>query len=930
MPDRRRLDDTLTTLDQFSELFVVLDQDWRIMRLNRAACLYLTRLGLDPDQMPGRVIWNEVPELMGTALFRGAERAVRDQRPVEIETYFAPLERWFAARFLPSPPGLRCFLRDVTAEREARQAARSSAGLVQTVIDSTDDIICAKDLAGRYIMANRALVTLVGRDVIGLTDRDYLPADIADQIASNDQLVLSRDETLVFEEPGVAPDGGRLVFETSKSVLRDSRGQPTGILGISRDITQAQRERRRRELLYEAGTRLTASLELDATLGIATGLVVPEIADVVMVDLCTATGGVQRARVTFADRRIEREFGDRLRAIVPRTEWRDHPGAVALRTGESVALYTLDADGLERFAQTDEHRSVLVALALRSMIAVPFVAHGQVLGVMTVGYGASGRRYAPDDVPLLRALADRMALAIANARLFRAVQEELARRTEAQVELARWGKIFEHAGWGVAIGDPETGRYLRVNPTYARLHGYEADELVGMPIWELTVPAWRDFARAETQRAIETGRAAYASRHLRRNGGEFPVRVDLTAISDGRGVMLAANLQDDTERETAEERVREAQKMEALGRLAGGVAHDFNNMLMIIMGFADFLVAAMDEEDVRRRDAEEIRKASERAAALTQQLMVFGRQVPVTASNVHLNDVILSLGDMLRSVLGETVVLRMELDPVPSGIRVDRGHLEQALLNLVLNAKDAMPNGGALTLRTRGLRVDRDPPAGSEELRSGDYVVIEISDTGHGMDESTQARIFEPFFTTRAGRRNSGLGLAVVYGMVTQNHGRIWVTSAPDAGSTFTLCFPRAELPETEAVAAADAAPSGHEVALVVEDEAAVRQLVKRALTEAGYRVLSARDADEARRVLARPGAIHVLVADLVLPGTTSGAALAQEAVAARPDLAVLFMSGHATEAEDMGDEAVRLTKPFAPGDLVRKVREAIDRRLDG
>jgi signal transduction histidine kinase/CheY-like chemotaxis protein len=428
---------------------------------------------------------------------------------------------------------------------------------------------------------------------------------------------------------------------------------------------------------------------------------------------------------------------------------------------------------------------------------------------------------------------------------------------------------------------------------------------------------------------METGRAAYASRHLRRNGGEFPVRIDLTAISDGRGVMLAANLQDDTERETAEERVREAQKMEALGRLAGGVAHDFNNMLMIIMGFADFLVAAMDEEDVRRRDAEEIRKASERAAALTQQLMVFGRQVPATPSNVHLNEVIHSLGDMLRSVLGEPIVLRMDLDPVPSGVRVDRGHLEQALLNLVLNAKDAMPGGGTLTVRTRRLSVDREPPAGSEELHAGDYAVIEISDSGHGMDETTQARIFEPFFTTRTGRRNSGLGLAVVYGMVAQNSGRIWVSSAPGAGSTFTLCFPRAELPETAAAAPGEATPTGHEVALVVEDEAAVRQLVKRALIEAGYRVLSARDADEARRILARPGAIHVLVADLVLPGTTSGAALAEEATMARPDLAVLFMSGHATEPGDEDDPA-RLTKPFAPGDLVRKVREAIDRREIG
>jgi PAS domain S-box-containing protein len=924
--EHHRADDNLSTVDQFTELFVVLDQAWRVVRLNRAARGYLTRLGLDPDGLTGKVIWNEVPALVGTPLFRGAERAVREQRPVEVEAFFPPLERWFAARFLPGAPGLRCFLRDSTVERAAEQAARSSADLVQTVINGTDDVIYAKDLAGRYVMVNRALTALLGQDVKGMTDRDLFPELNWKLLQENDRLVVERGETLVFEETWTVPGGEALTFESSRSVMRDAAGRATGILGISRDITQARRERRRRELLYEAGARLTGSLELEATFDAITKLVVPDFADVCVVDVRTPAGMVQRVRVAIADRAVERRLAARLARLVPGPEWDNHPVAVVLRTGEPVALYDVTPVMLERLAEDDAQRQVLRDAAFKSLIAVPLVTNQQVLGVLTVAYGDSGRRYAPDDVPLLRSLADRMALAIANARLFRTVQDELAQRTEAQAELIRWGKIFEHAGWGVAIGDPATGNYVRVNPAYARLHGYEADELAGTPIWELTTPDYRESAKEETRRALEGGRVAYASRHLRRDGSEFPVRVDLTAVADGRGVMLAANLQDDTERKDAEERVREAQKMDALGRLAGGVAHDFNNMLMIIMGFADFLVAAMDETDVRRKDAVEIRKASERAAALTQQLMVFGRRMPVRPTLVNLNDVVASLGDMLRSVLGETIVLQTELDPDPGGVRVDRGQLDQALLNLALNAKDAMPGGGQLTVRTGKLTVSGRPPAGSgSDVGPGEYEIVEVSDTGHGMDEATRARIFEPFFTTRTGSRNSGLGLSVVYGMVTQNQGHVWVTSAPGTGSRFTLCFVRMPLPAVKPAEPQVGTPTGHEVVLVVEDERAVRQLVRRALTEVGYRVMVAGDAVEALEILDQVDQVHVLVSDLVLPGM-SGTELAARASQHHPDLAVVLMSGHAGAHRPVAG-AELLTKPFAPSELVRRVREAIDGR---
>jgi CheY-like chemotaxis protein len=284
-----------------------------------------------------------------------------------------------------------------------------------------------------------------------------------------------------------------------------------------------------------------------------------------------------------------------------------------------------------------------------------------------------------------------------------------------------------------------------------------------------------------------------------------------------------------------------------------------------------------------------------------------------------------SLGDMLRSVLGETIVLQTELDPDPGGVRVDRGQLDQALLNLALNAKDAMPGGGQLTVRTGKLTVSGRPPAGNgSDVGPGEYEIVEVSDTGHGMDEATRARIFEPFFTTRAGSRNSGLGLSVVYGMVTQNQGHVWVTSAPGIGSRFTLCFPRMPLPAAKPAEPQAGTPTGHEVVLVVEDERAVRQLVRRALTEAGYRVMVAGNAVEALEILDQVDQVHVLVSDLVLPGM-SGTELAVRAAQDHPGLAVVLMSGHAGVHRPAAGAELLLTKPFAPSELVRRVREAIE-----
>jgi CheY-like chemotaxis protein len=369
--------------------------------------------------------------------------------------------------------------------------------------------------------------------------------------------------------------------------------------------------------------------------------------------------------------------------------------------------------------------------------------------------------------------------------------------------------------------------------------------------------------------------------------------------------------------------------MEALGRLAGGVAHDFNNIIMAIMGFADYLVDALDESDERRVDAEEIRKAAERAAALTGQLLAFGRPQAVRSKVTDLNRVVRDMELMLRSVLGERVRLVTRLRPELGGVAADRGQLEQVVMNLALNARDAMPGGGRLEISTEETELDRDEAYRTTglEIPTGPYVVLTVRDSGHGMTPEVRARIFEPFYTTRNSSQNSGLGLSVVYGIVTQSGGFLWVESSDGEGTTFTICFPRAaEHLDASAAPRVIAAPGGTETILVVEDEETVRTLAARVLSDAGYGVIRAADGAEAFGVIHDGERVDLVLSDIVMP-RMSGVELAARVAAIRPDLPVVFMSGYTGSELMPGVEAAAayLQKPFAAESLLQRIRQVLD-----
>jgi nitrogen-specific signal transduction histidine kinase/ActR/RegA family two-component response regulator len=392
-------------------------------------------------------------------------------------------------------------------------------------------------------------------------------------------------------------------------------------------------------------------------------------------------------------------------------------------------------------------------------------------------------------------------------------------------------------------------------------------------------------------------------------------------------------VQDLTSQRRAEEQVRQAQKMEALGRLAGGVAHDFNNMLMIILGFSDFLLGALDRADPRWADADEIRKAAERASTLTRQLLAFGQRQVLPTQTLDLNEVIHDMERMLRPLGGERVKLVTSLSSALGGIAADRGRIEQVVMNLALNARDAMPEGGRLLVETMNVSF----PEGYAyrtvgiDMPAGDYVLLAVSDTGVGMDAETRSRIFEPFFTTKTGGQNSGLGLATVYGIVTQFEGYLWVDSAPGHGTTFKICFPRiARAEEAQQVAAERSVPrGGGELVLVVEDEEAVRTLACRVLSEQGYRVRQASNGREALELLAAASEpVALVLTDVVMP-EMGGQELGVEVARRHPGTRLLYMSGY-TDNEVLRRGFDRagstfLQKPFSPDSLAHKVREVLD-----
>lgn len=507
----------------------------------------------------------------------------------------------------------------------------------------------------------------------------------------------------------------------------------------------------------------------------------------------------------------------------------------------------------------------------------------------------------------------------------------------SELDRHRLASIVESSDDGIISKDLD-GTIRSWNPAAERIFGYTAGEIVGQPVFRLIPPELHDEERALLAR-ISTGEriAHFETERIRKDGRRLRVSLSLSPLRDDHGRLIGASSikRDVTAQRTLETQLQQAQRMEAVGRLAGGIAHDFNNLLTIIGGLTVLSAQRLPENSRERRDLEQVIKATERATALTQQLLTFSRRQVAEVERLALNDVVAGLESLLRRLIGEHIAFRFVPAHELGLVRGNRVQLEQVIMNLAINGRDAMSEGGTLTITTENVQVTGIFAQEQLHLEPGPYVMLSVSDTGHGMDAVTQASIFEPFFTTKPAGKGTGLGLATVYAIVQQSGGAIYVYSEPGYGSVFKVYLPRIDVPGEAPVGMEPSAHPGSQLPslgtiLLVEDEPGVRAFAARVLEDAGYRVFEAGSGDEAMALLPSITLpISLLLTDVVMPGL-NGRVLAERIRATNPDLRVLYMSGYTDDivvrAGVVAEGVAFIQKPFMPDNLVERVRRILSR----
>jgi two-component system cell cycle sensor histidine kinase/response regulator CckA len=702
------------------------------------------------------------------------------------------------------------------------------------------------------------------------------------------------------------------------TVVLVARVRDAALRARAMQLSRAEVDRIERRLTFftETDATLASSLDYMLTLPNLARLIVPTLADWCAIHVASEQGTVQF--VSGAHR-------DPAKDLLVRALCEYRPGRPPFGTVQHRAeLGVVTEEVLRANAEDAEQLKLFRALSSTAYLRVPMLARGQSAGTITLAVGSeSGRGYDSDDLRFAEELASRAALAVDNARLYRAAQEADE----------RYGMLFESNPQPMWVFDADTLAFLEVNETAIRHYGYSRDEFLSMTIMDLLPPEDAlELPHGLERSGVHRGDVALIQ-HQRKDG----TIVDMELVShemelDGRRarLVLGTDISERTRSRAAlqqsEEQLRQAQRMDAAGRLAGGVAHDFNNLLTTIRGFSELLLRDLPDDYARRKDVEKIRKAADRGAQLTRQLLRFGGHPALQPRMLELNTVVTDMEGLVRRLVGADIRLVTKLRPGLGEVKMDPGQLEQVLVNLVLNARDAMPAGGTLTIETGERQI-----SGSTRVRSvkpGRYLVLAVSDTGSGIDGESLSQVFEPFFASQSASSRTGLGLSIVYGIVKQNGGGVRVSSEPEQGTTVKVFLLRAEGDEPEPE---DGGRSlrGDETVLVVEDEDGVRELLWKILTDHGHTVLEARHGRDALTVAAGYGhPIQLLVTDVVMPEMGAGE-LVDQLIAQRPELKVLYVSGYTNDEITRrgvgGSDGAFIQKPFTSEDLMRKVREILE-----
>ena len=521
------------------------------------------------------------------------------------------------------------------------------------------------------------------------------------------------------------------------------------------------------------------------------------------------------------------------------------------------------------------------------------------------------------------------------------VVRDVTSRKEAEEALQRQSEfirtITDSMGEGLFVID-RSGRVSFMNPASERLLGWSREELLLRDLHQMThyrKPDGTPLSRSDCAliEAMESGTTVRREdSFIRKDGSVLPAFAISSPLTSASGEIVGAVIvfHDVTERRALEEQLLHSQKMEAVGRLAGGIAHDFNNILSVVSGYGEMVLSELAEDDEHRARVVEILRAADRATGLTRQLLAFGRRQVIEPRHLDLNAVVVDVERMLHRLIGEDIQVSTKLGSDLGAIKADPGQVEQVLINLAVNARDAMPKGGKLILETANVTLDEDLVRGTLDVTAGPYVMLSVSDTGVGMDREVKEHLFEPFFTTKDSGSGTGLGLATVYGIVKQSGGHVWVYSEPGWGTTFKLYFPHVMSlePSLSGIAPAEML-GGSETILVVEDDDLVRALIREFLTSVGYTVILAANPEEGLKLATeRADEIDLLLTDVVMPGM-SGRELVDRLTTSTPNLRVLFMSGYSDEAVAsrgiLEDGLAFLQKPFTRYSLSAKVRKVLD-----
>ena len=589
--------------------------------------------------------------------------------------------------------------------------------------------------------------------------------------------------------------------------------------------------------------------------------------------------------------------------------------AYVFRTGKSCLITQSEFDRLAAEGEVE-----LVGSASPTWLGVPLKTPSATIGVLVVQHYQNESAYDQRDLEFLDSAGGHIALAIERMRA-----EEAVRKSESMFRL-----LFSNTPLPMWVFDTETLQFLQVNEAATKQYGYSEDDFRGMNVRDVWADGDASSFAAYVEEWKQEGRHSGNWQHRKKDGKLFAVDVISHRLEyAGRSVRLVV-AQDVSERQLLEGQLRQAQKMEAIGRLAGGVAHDFNNLLMVIKGHTELLLNVLPPSDHATRKIEQIDRSADRATALTRQLLAFSRMQVLQPRPMNLNSVVEDMGKLIPRLIGEDIELIVRCSSDLGTIRADASQMEQVIMNLAVNSRDAMPQGGRFIIETSNIELDNHYRASHPIVQPGKYVLLAVSDTGIGMDAETQAHIFEPFFTTKEQGKGTGLGLATIYGVVKQSGGFVWVYSELGKGTTFKIYLPRVDEPAASipVVQTASHVLRGTETVLLAEDEEDVREVAREFLESAGYTVLQAADGDRALEIAAaHPGAIDLLITDMVMPGI-SGQELARGMRKLREGIRVIYMSGYsehaAGEAAKCDAAAVVLTKPFSRSVLLRTAREVL------